>query len=83
MLGDTELRTKGKTDQAEDLIQNTVGGLKDSQREDGRRNPINGFSGGATLLATMRGRSASVARQCQTVIPPPGALVGDQRLGPK
>jgi len=37
MFGDTKLRTEGKMDQAEGRIQNTVGGLKDSLRED-RRN---------------------------------------------
>ena len=39
MFGDTKLRTEGKMDQAEGRIQNTVGGLKDSLRDDGRRNP--------------------------------------------
>jgi uncharacterized protein YjbJ (UPF0337 family) len=39
MFGDTKLRAEGKMDQAEGRIQNTVGGLKDSLREDGRRNP--------------------------------------------
>ena len=39
MFGDTRLRTEGKMDQAEGRIQNTVGGLKDSLRDDGRRNP--------------------------------------------
>ena len=37
MFGDTKLRGEGKMDQAEGKIQNTVGGLKDSMREDGRR----------------------------------------------
>ncbi len=39
MFSDTKLRTEGKTDQAEGRIQNTVGGMKDSLREDGRRGP--------------------------------------------
>lgn len=39
MLGDTKLRTEGRMDQAEGKIQNTVGGVKDSLRDDGRRDP--------------------------------------------
>jgi uncharacterized protein YjbJ (UPF0337 family) len=39
MFGDTKLRTEGRMDQAEGKIQNTVGGHKDSLRDDGRRNP--------------------------------------------
>lgn len=39
MLGDTKLRTEGKMDQTEGRIQNTVGGIKDSLRDDGRREP--------------------------------------------
>jgi uncharacterized protein YjbJ (UPF0337 family) len=38
MSGDTELRTKGKANQAKGKIQNTLSELKDSQREDGRNN---------------------------------------------
>ncbi len=39
IFGDTKLRSEGRMDQAEGKIQNTVGGLKDSLRDDGRRNP--------------------------------------------
>jgi uncharacterized protein YjbJ (UPF0337 family) len=39
MLGDTKLRSEGKMDQAEGKIQNTVGGIKDSLRDDERRGP--------------------------------------------
>ena len=39
IFGDSKLRAEGKVDQAEGRIQNTVGGLKDSLREDGRHNP--------------------------------------------
>jgi uncharacterized protein YjbJ (UPF0337 family) len=39
MFGDTKLRSEGKLDQAEGRIQNTVGGMKDRLREDGRHNP--------------------------------------------
>lgn len=37
MFGDAKLRTEGKLDQGEGRIQNAVGGLKDSLREDERR----------------------------------------------
>jgi uncharacterized protein YjbJ (UPF0337 family) len=37
MFGDTKLRAEGKMDQAEGKTQNTVGGIKDSLREDERR----------------------------------------------
>jgi uncharacterized protein YjbJ (UPF0337 family) len=37
MFGDTKLRTEGRMDQAEGKIQNTIGGLKDSLRDDSRR----------------------------------------------
>jgi uncharacterized protein YjbJ (UPF0337 family) len=39
MFGDGKLRAEGKMDQAGGRIQNTVGGLKDSLREDERREP--------------------------------------------
>ncbi|WP_262269086.1 CsbD family protein [Microvirga yunnanensis] len=39
ILGDTKLRTEGRMDQVEGKIQNTVGGIKDSLRDDGRRGP--------------------------------------------
>lgn len=39
MFGDSKLRTEGRMDQAEGKIQNTVGGIKDSLRDDGRREP--------------------------------------------
>ena len=37
MFGDTKLRSEGRMDQAEGKIQNTVGGIKDSLRENDRR----------------------------------------------
>ena len=37
MTGDTKMQAEGKMDQAEGRIQNTVGGIKDSLREDQRR----------------------------------------------
>jgi uncharacterized protein YjbJ (UPF0337 family) len=37
MFGDSKLRAEGKVDQAEVRIQNTVGGLKDSLRDEDRR----------------------------------------------
>jgi uncharacterized protein YjbJ (UPF0337 family) len=37
LFGDTKLRSEGRMDQAEGKIQNTVGGIKDSLREDSRR----------------------------------------------
>jgi cold shock protein len=63
MSGDTELRTRGKTYQAEGKIQNTLSELKDSQREDGRNNSWPPWRGNPAC--DMLGRSASVARRCQ------------------
>ncbi len=37
MTGDTKLQTEGKMDQAEGKVQNTLGGIKDSLREDPKR----------------------------------------------
>ncbi|QRM27634.1 CsbD family protein [Microvirga sp. VF16] len=39
MFGDSKLRAEGKMDQAEGRIQNAVGGLKDSLRDEDRRGP--------------------------------------------
>jgi uncharacterized protein YjbJ (UPF0337 family) len=38
-FGDSKLQAEGKMDQAEGRIQNTVGGLKDTLRDDGRPRP--------------------------------------------
>ena len=37
MTGDSKLQAEGKMDQVEGKIQNTIGGIKDSLREDGQR----------------------------------------------
>jgi uncharacterized protein YjbJ (UPF0337 family) len=37
MFGDTKLRAEGKMDQTEGRVQNTVGGLKDSLRDEDKR----------------------------------------------
>ena len=37
MTGDSKMQAEGKMDQAEGRIQNTVGGIKDSMRDDHRR----------------------------------------------
>ncbi len=34
LLGDSKLRAEGKIDQAEGRVQNTIGGIKDTLRED-------------------------------------------------
>jgi uncharacterized protein YjbJ (UPF0337 family) len=39
MFGDAKLRSEGRMDQAEGKIQNTVGGIKDSLRENDRHGP--------------------------------------------
>ncbi len=39
MSGDTKLRSEGRMDQGGGKIHNTVGGLKDSLRENNRRSP--------------------------------------------
>jgi len=39
VFGDSKLRSEGRMDQAAGKIQNTVGELKDSPRDDSGRNP--------------------------------------------